>query len=59
MVNRTVSLIYLIIVLLFLNPASFSQIRIKAVGDIMLGSVTPKTILPPDDGNEFVSSIGK
>ncbi len=59
MVNRTVSLIYLIIVLLFLNPASFSQIRIKAVGDVMLGSVTPRTILPPDDANEFVSSIGE
>ncbi|MEE9448518.1 MAG: CapA family protein [Ignavibacteriaceae bacterium] len=55
---RTVSLIYLIIVLFFINPISFSQIRIKAVGDIMLGSVTPRTILPPDDGNEFVSSIG-
>jgi len=56
---RTVSLIYLIIVLLFLNPTSLSQIRIKAVGDIMLGSVTPRTILPPDEGNEFTSSIGK
>ncbi|RKY98759.1 MAG: hypothetical protein DRQ13_03190, partial [Ignavibacteriae bacterium] len=56
---RTVSLLYLITVLLFLNPAGFSQIRIKAVGDIMLGSVTPKTILPPDNGNEFVSSIRK
>lgn len=59
MVHRTVSIIYLIIVLLFLSPTIFSQIRIKAVGDVMLGSVTPKTILPPDDGNEFVSSIGK
>ena len=56
---RTVSLIYLSIVLLFPNTTSFSQIRIKAVGDIMLGSVTPRTILPPDDGNEFVNSIGK
>jgi len=59
MVHRTVSIIYLIIVLLFLSPTIFSQIRIKAVGDVMLGSVTPRTILPPDDGNEFVSSIGK
>jgi len=57
--NRTVSFTYLFIVFLFLNPTSFSQIRIKAVGDIMLGSVTPKTILPPNKGNEFVSSIGK
>jgi hypothetical protein len=53
-----VSLIYFFIVLLFLNQTGFSQIRIKAVGDIMLGSVTPRTILPPDGGNEFVRSIG-
>ncbi len=52
---RSVSIIYLIIVSLFLNLTSNAQIRIKAVGDIMLGSVTPKTILPPDEGNEFVS----
>ncbi len=56
---RSVSIIYLIIVSLFLNLTSNAQIRIKAVGDIMLGSVTPKTILPPDEGREFVSSIGK
>jgi len=55
---RSVSIIYLIIVSLFLNLTSNAQIRIKAVGDIMLGSVTPKTILPPDEGSEFVSSIG-
>ncbi|MBZ0200572.1 MAG: CapA family protein, partial [Ignavibacteriaceae bacterium] len=32
--------------------------RIKAVGDIMLGSVTPKTIIPADSGNIFAASIG-
>ncbi|NNG27180.1 MAG: CapA family protein [Ignavibacteriaceae bacterium] len=42
----------------FLNQIALSQIRIKAVGDIMLGSITPRTIVPPDEGNEFVSSIG-
>lgn len=34
-------------------------IVIKAVGDTMLGSITPKTILPPRGGEEFVESIGK
>ncbi|MGC9120252.1 MAG: CapA family protein [Sulfurihydrogenibium sp.] len=33
-------------------------IIIKAVGDTMLGSYTPKRILPPKDGNEFVESVG-
>ncbi len=36
----------------------YAQIKIKAVGDIMLGSVTPKKILPPDEGKEFIQSIG-
>ena len=36
----------------------FSQINIKAVGDIMLGSVTPKIVLPPDSGKVFVKEIG-
>jgi len=35
-----------------------AQIKIKAVGDIMLGSVTPKEILPPNNGLEFVESAG-
>lgn len=33
-------------------------IVIKAVGDTMFGSVTPKTILPERKGEEFVESIG-
>ncbi|MBT8386703.1 MAG: CapA family protein [Ignavibacteria bacterium] len=55
----SVSITYLIIVFVFLTLASNAQIRIKAVGDIMLGSVTPRTILPKDEGIEFVSSISK
>ncbi len=35
----------------------YPQIRIKAVGDVMLGSVTPKKVLPPNDGKEFIESI--
>ncbi len=38
---------------------SYSQISIKAVGDIMLGSVTPREIIPKDSGYVFVRSIGK
>lgn len=31
---------------------------VHAVGDVMLGSVTPRPILPPDSGKVFVESIG-
>lgn len=43
-------------VLLAVN--GFAQIRIKAVGDIMLGSLTPKTIIPAESGKIFAKSIG-
>lgn len=36
-----------------------AQIKIKAVGDIMPGSVTPKKILPSGNGNFFADSIGR
>jgi hypothetical protein len=42
-----------------LTQFSNAQITVNAVGDIMLGSVTPKAILPPEDGQEFVESIGE
>ena len=48
----------LIIFLILSHTELNGQLRIKAVGDIMLGSVTPKEILPPDSGKEFISSIG-
>jgi len=35
----------------------FPQIRIKAVGDVMPGSVTPKNIVPSDSGRVFVDSL--
>jgi hypothetical protein len=35
-----------------------SQIRIKAVGDVLLGSLTPQTFIPPDSGKVFVESVG-
>jgi hypothetical protein len=51
--------IIIYIFLLVQIPSSVNgQIKIKAVGDVMLGSVTPKEILPPDSGKEFVNSIG-
>jgi len=43
---------------LLLPASSFAQIRIKAVGDIMMGSVTPDKILPPDSGKAFAANIG-
>ncbi|MCU0424815.1 MAG: CapA family protein [Candidatus Kapabacteria bacterium] len=35
-----------------------AQIRIKAVGDVLLGSYTPQTFIPPQNGQIFVDSIG-
>ncbi len=48
---------FILFVYFFIASASFPQIRIKAVGDIMLGSVTPKTILPREQGMEFVNAV--
>ncbi len=49
-----------IILLIFLSypSTSQSQIHIKAVGDIMPGSYTPKRIIPSDSGKIFIDSIG-
>ncbi|MGD8307239.1 MAG: CapA family protein, partial [Ignavibacteria bacterium] len=49
----------LFVIILIANSITGAQIKIKAVGDIMPGSVTPRKILPPEKGNEFVESIGK
>lgn len=48
-----------IIILGFLTINFWPQIRVKAVGDIMLGSYTPKKVLPPSDGKIFIDSIGQ
>lgn len=37
--------------------SSYSQLRIKAVGDIMMGSYTPRTVIPENNGQVFVDSI--
>ncbi len=54
--NLSIIFITLILTLKFFNLDTNAQIKIKAVGDIMLGSVTPKEILPSENGNEFVKS---
>ena len=54
--NLSIIFINLILTLTFFNLNTNAQIKIKAVGDIMLGSVTPKEVLPSDNGNEFVKS---
>lgn len=54
--NLSIIFLTLILTLKFFNLDTNAQIKIKAVGDIMLGSVTPKEILPSDNGNEFVKS---
>ena len=54
--NIFIIFITLILTLKFFNLDTNAQIKIKAVGDIMLGSVTPKEILPSENGNEFVQS---
>lgn len=49
----------LIFGLLVVGYGSSDVIVIKAVGDTMLGSYTPKQVLPPRGGDEFVESIGE
>jgi poly-gamma-glutamate capsule biosynthesis protein CapA/YwtB (metallophosphatase superfamily) len=44
--------------IIFIYSSLSAQIKIKAVGDIMPGSITPKKILPPLKGMEFIESIG-
>lgn len=43
-------------ILAFTSQIKAQQIRIKAVGDIMMGSYTPTTVLPPRLGQEFIDS---
>jgi Bacterial capsule synthesis protein PGA_cap len=40
------------------QTATPQAIRIKAVGDVLLGSLTPVRYIPPDSGNVFATSIG-
>lgn len=57
-IKKTYCQFYFAFIIFLLIPfSSFSQIKIKAVGDIMLGSVTPKTVLPADSGKIFVKNI--
>ena len=56
--TNLVNIITYIFLLVQIPSPVNGQIKIKAVGDVMLGSVTPKEILPPDSGKEFVNSIG-
>lgn len=56
MPNKAVFIFLVFIVMAFRTQA---QITVNAVGDVMLGSVTPKTILPPQIGNEYVESISE
>ena len=54
MIIKEKILFHVYLCLLFLIGTELSaQIKIKAVGDVMLGSVTPKEILPPKKGLEF------
>ena len=56
--TNLVNIITYIFLLVQIPSPVNGQIKIKAVGDVMLGSVTPKEILPQDSGKEFVNSIG-
>jgi hypothetical protein len=51
-------LIFSISLLVFANALLISQIKIKAVGDVMLGSYTPKSIIPKDSGSVFYHTVG-
>jgi len=49
--------ILFVFILLTSFSNSFAQLRIKAVGDLMMGSKTPRTVIPADSGHVFVDSI--
>ncbi|HKI77509.1 MAG TPA: CapA family protein [Ignavibacteriaceae bacterium] len=50
--------IFILIIFTFLPLIQpLAQIKIKAVGDIMLGSVTPQRVIPGQGGREFAESI--
>lgn len=55
---KTVIILSLAYTLLTGSIYGNDTIVIKAVGDTMFGSVTPKTILPERKGEEFVESVG-
>lgn len=57
--NQSSWLFYLCCGVFIIMPLGvFSQIRIKAVGDVLLGSYTPQRFIPPENGQIFVDSIG-
>jgi len=35
----------------------FAHITVNAVGDVMLGSITPRRRVPPDSGRVFVENV--
>lgn len=47
-----------VIGLLLFTAELFPQVTVKAVGDVMLGSKTPREALPPGEGEIFVESVG-
>ncbi len=53
-----IKLLFTLFCFLTINLLTEAQITVNAVGDVMLGSVTPKSILPPNNGEEFVEAIG-
>lgn len=58
MYKLALSLTYgLIFLIISAGKPATAQIKINAVGDIMPGSVTPKEVLPPQKGSEFVKSV--
>jgi poly-gamma-glutamate capsule biosynthesis protein CapA/YwtB (metallophosphatase superfamily) len=50
--------IYLLALLLSqVTPAPTTGLRIRAVGDVMLGSAFPQGVLPPDEGAHLLDSV--
>lgn len=58
--NHSLSFVIAVLVIVGYGFATklHAQIRIKAVGDVLLGSYTPQTFIPPQNGQIFVDSIG-
>lgn len=49
----------IIALIILISGIVYPQIRIKAVGDIMPGSITPKRVIPLDSGKVFVDSLAR
>lgn len=49
----------LLLSIFLISTLTYSQTRLKAVGDVMMGSYTPRPVTPPNNGQLFIDSIAQ